>query len=243
MRIKPLLVAMLLGAGGPSLYAQDRLPTDWEKKVLTVVGDQARAKKISDAGRLCEVRGQQALAAVQTAHSKLLEVFLAPAAQASDRRISIQNFRDDRRNAAFLWIDQIYVVGELVTQKEWRAIWPDGFFAFPGPRRSVAARVQEALPSVVADPARKSRATEVAASLVKAANTIEASRKKAAGRLEKLLKEGAIKRDECIESVADLEKAQARSDEEFINDSGQLQRILTPDEWAALGRSLKATAR
>ena len=45
------------------------------------------------------------------------------------------------------------------------------------------------------------------------------------------------------QAVAAAQTAQAKSDEKFINDSGQLQKILTPDEWAALERSLKATAR
>jgi hypothetical protein len=244
MRTKPLLVAMLLAASGPfSLFAQDRLPADWEQKVLTVVKDPARAKKVVEAGRQSEEGRQQAIAAVRRAHEKLMEVFDVQSSQALDREISIKTFRNDRRKAAFLWIDPIYKVGPLVTKKEWKAIWPEGFFAFPQPAPPAAVRIQDALPAVVGDPARQQDAMGVAASLVKAASANDAARVKETSRLEKLLKEGAIPRDECIAAVDRLEAAQAKMDDQFIGGTSRLQKILTPDEWAALMRALKATAR
>jgi hypothetical protein len=244
MRTKPLLVAILLAVGGPSsLFAQDRLPADWDQKVLEVVKDPVRAKKVVEAGRKSEEGRQQAVAAVRRAHEKLMEVFDVQSSQAVDREISIKTFRNDRRKAAFLWIDPIYNVGPLVTKKEWRAIWPEGFFAFPQPPPSAAVRIQNALPSVVADPARQQDAMGIASALVKAASANDDARKKETSRIEKLLKEGGIPRDECISAVDKLEAAQEKMDDQFITGTTRLQKTLTPDEWATLMRALKATAR
>ncbi len=243
MRIQPLLAALLLASGGPSLFAQDRLPVDWDQKVLAVVKDPERARKVSEAGRQSEVGRQQAIAAVRKAREKLGEVFLSRTSEAVDRQISLSTFRDDRRNAAFLWIDPIYGVGNLVTKKEWRAIWPEGFFAFPPPAPSAAGEIHAMLPSVVSDPARQRQAMDVTASLVKAAETNEASRMRETSRLQKLLEEGSIPRDECIGEMDKLEQAQAKTDDELIRGSIRLQKILTPDEWATMVRGLKAQAR
>ena len=244
MRTKPLLVALLLAASGSfPLLAQDRLPADWDRKVQGIVQDPARAQKVVEAGRQSEEGGRQAIAAVRRAHEKLMEVFDVQTSPAADREISIKTFRNDRRKAAFLWIDPIYKVGPLVTKKEWREIWPEGFFAFPQPPAAASVRIQAALPSVVADPVRQQEAMGVAASLVKAASANDAARAKETGRLEKLLKEGGIPRDECIAAVDRLEAAQAKMDDRFIGDTTRLQKILTPDEWAALIRGVKAAAR
>jgi hypothetical protein len=243
MRTKPLLASVLLAIGGPSsAFAEERLPADWEQKVLAVVQEPARARKISDLGRLSEVRREQSLAAMKIAREKERAVFAAQASEAVDRRISIQEFRDNRRKAVFLSFDPLFEVNALVTPKEWKEIWPKGFFAFPKPVPTVAGKILETLPSLVRDPGRQKRAMEVAASLVKAADANQSSRKKETGRLEKHLADGGIKRGELIDAVNALEDAQAKTDDAFVNGSSQLQQILTPEEWAALMRSLTPTA-
>jgi hypothetical protein len=243
MRKKPVLAVLLLAASCPSsAFAQERLPADWEQKVQSVVKDPSRATKVSEAGRLVDMRRQDSIAAVKKAREKLKEVFLTQGVPEDDRRISLQAFRDDRRKAAFQTFDPILELREIVSRAEWKEIWPRGYFAFPGPAPSLAVAIQQVLPSVVADPARRQQAMEVTASLVKAAAADESARKKETSRLEALMRDAEIPRDEFIESVAHLERAQEKMDDALVVGSGRLQKLLTKEEWAALTKSLSAPA-
>jgi hypothetical protein len=67
--------------------------------------------------------------------------------------------------------------------------------------------------------------------------------KLAACHFEKLLREGAIHRDDVITTVGDLEKVQEKMDDAFIDGSSQLQKVLSPEEWGALPRAVTAQAR
>lgn len=235
MRTTPALAALLLALGGASSApAQQPLPDDWKEKVQKIVQSPERAQKVLEAGRLYDARRGEAAKAVQKAQAKMREAFLTQGADAAEKRFTLQEFRDDRRKAAFSTFDPLLKVREMVSGKEWGQLWPKDYFVFPVPDHSLASRVQAALPSVVADPLRRQRATDVAARLVAAADKTESARKKQAGRLERLMRQGDIPRDEFIESMGDLENAQAKLDADFVNGAGELQKILTKEEWAAL---------
>jgi hypothetical protein len=241
MRTTPLFAALLLALGGASsAQAQQKLPDDWNDKVQKIVQSSERAGKVVDLGRLYDTRRQQAAQSVQKAQAKMREVFLAQGLAPAEKRIALQEFRDDRRKAAFSAFDPLLKLREVVSSREWDQIWPKDYFAFPVPDHSLPGRIQTALPSVVTDPMRKQQALDVAKRLVESVNKAEAARKKQTGRLERLMRQGDIPRDEFIESVGDLEKAQEKLDDEFINEAGQLQKVLSKEEWAALTAQLGA---
>ena len=122
----------------------------------------------------------------------------------------------------------------LVSKKEWNELWPRGYFNFPEPEPLLAVRVQEALPSVVTEPGRLKQAGDVAAKLAAAAKDDESARRKATGRLSKLSESWDSRRDDFIELVNKLDDSQLKVDDALIGAAGELQKVLTPEEWSAL---------
>lgn len=235
MRMHPLLSVALLAIGGSwSALAQQGLPGDWDKKVSAAVPEPDRAAKVTEAGRRFEAKRQASYGAMKAANAELKSTFLSQGASEGDRRLSLNVFRDDRRKATISAVDALLQVRALVSKKEWKAIWPEGFFDPASPAPLLAGKVQETLPSVVSDPARLKQAQDVAASLLEAAKSDEAARKKASGKFAGLLEGFESERDEFIDLVNDLEKKQEKADDALIAGGGKLQKVLTPEEWSAL---------
>ena len=139
-------------------------------------------------------------------------------------------------------VDSLFRVKALVSKKEWKAIWPEGFFALGRQQQQIAEKVHDALPTAVADQARQKQALDVAAALVKTSKVNISVRDRARARLEKSLADYGTTRDEFIESVNDLEATQTKRDDVLIDGANQLQKILTPDEWRALMVRVTAAA-
>lgn len=235
MRTKPLLAVALLAIGCPSFaVAQDRLPGDWEQKVSAVVKEPERARKVADAGRQYDTTRQASLEAMKTAAADVKAAFFSQTSSVGERQLSVSLLRDDRRKAALAAVDALFRVRFLVSKKEWQQMWPAGYFAPAGLPPVVAGRLQKALPSVVTDPARLKQADGVAANLTAAAKKDESARLKANGKFWKLLENYDSRRDEFIDLVNTLEETQAKADNALVGAAGELQRILTPDEWTAL---------
>lgn len=235
MRTKPLLAAALLAIGCPSFaVAQDRLPGDWEQKVSAVVKEPERAVKVAAAGRQYDATRQASLEAMKTAAADVKAAFFSQASSVGERQLSVSLLRDDRRKAALAAVDALFRVKFLVSKKEWPQMWPAGYFAPAGLPPVVAGRLQKALPSVVTDPARLKQADAVAANLVADAKKDESARLKANGKFWKLLENYDSRRDEFIDLANTLEETQMKSDNALVGAAGELQKILTPDEWTAL---------
>jgi len=171
---------------------------------------------------------------MNAARAELKATFLTQGSSVGDRRLSLNVFRDDRGKAAISAVDALLKVREQVSKAEWKAIWPEGYFALSDSGPLLAVKLQEAIPSVVSDPARRTKAEEIAASLAKAAKTDETARRKAAGRFSDLLAGYDTPRDGFIDLVNKLEESQVKMDEALIEGAGRLQAVLTPEEWAAL---------
>lgn len=235
MRTQALLAVSLLVAGGsPVALAQQGLPADWDKKVSAVIAEPMRAERVTEGGRRFDARRLASLEAMKAANAELKSVFLSQGATEGNRRLSLNVFRDDRRKATLAAVDTLLEIRGLVSQKEWKAIWPEGYFAMPIPSQLLAVKVQETLPAVVPDPSRLKQAQDVAAGLAAAAKSDESARKKSASRLTSLFENYQSERDEFIELVNDLEKTQAKADAALIDGGGKLQKLLTPEEWSAL---------
>ncbi len=235
MRTHALLAVSLVVAGGSAVApAQQGLPSDWDKKVSAVVAEPMRAERVTEGGRRFDARRLASLEAMKAANAEMRSVFLNQAATEGNRRLSLNVLRDDRRKATLAAVDTLLEMRGLVSQKEWKAIWPEGYFAMPIPGQLLALKVQEALPAVVPDPARLKQAQDVAAGLVAAAKSDEAARRKSSGKFTSLLERYESERDEFIDLVNDLEKTQAKADAALIDGGGKLQKVLSPEEWSAL---------
>ena len=235
MRMKPLLAVVCLALAAPlSALAADRLPADWEQTVAKAIPEPDRAQKVVAAGRQFDAKWQESSDAIKAADAKLRRVFLGHDSSTADRAISVTVFRDARRKALMSAVDSLFRVKALVSKKEWKAIWPEGFFALGRQQQHIAEKVLSALPSVVTDPVRQKQALDVAGALVKNSKTNISVRDKARARLEKNLADYGTPRDEFIESVNDLEATQTKRDDALVDGATQLQSILTADEWSAL---------
>ncbi len=242
MRTKSLLAVALLAIGCPSLaVAQARLPGDWEQKVATVVKEPERARRVVEAGRLHDSRRQAYLDVMKSAEADVKAAFLNQGSSVGERQLSVSLLRDERRKASLATVDALLAVRPLVSMKEWKAIWPEGYFTPAGVPPVFTGRVQKALPSVVTDPARLKQADGVLTKFTSAAKGDESARIKATGKFWKLLENYDSVRDDFIDLVNDLEERQMKSDNAIVGAAGELQRILTPEEWTALIGSL-ATA-
>ena len=241
MRTKPLLAVALLAIGCSSFAAaQVRLPGDWEQKVATVVKEPERARKVAEAGRQCDARRQASLDVMKSAEADVKAAFLSQKSSVGERQLSISLLRDDRRKASLAAVDSVLAVRPLVSKKEWNEIWPEGYFTPAGRPPVFTGRVQKALPSVVMDPARLKQAEGVMTKFMSAAKGDEAARIKATTKFWKLLETYESFRDDFIDLVNDLEGRQMKSDNALVGAAGDLQRILTPEEWTALTRLLAA---
>lgn len=239
MKTMPLVAVAFLAAVFPSpAGALVPLPADWEQQVARVVPEPERAKMVQEAGRGFETRRLALQDAVKAASEEAKAVFLAQGSSVKERQLNINLYRDERRKAAMAAVDAVYEVKVLVSKKEWKALWPEGFFDTYVPAPLLAPRVLEALPSVVSDPARLRQAQAAAESLVKAAKSDEEARRKETGRFAGFLAEYSTLRDRFIELVDKLEEAQGKGDDSLIGAAGELQKVLTPEEWAALVRNL-----
>ncbi|MBK8594830.1 MAG: hypothetical protein IPP07_31825 [Holophagales bacterium] len=242
MRTKPLLAVALLAIGCSSfVVAQERLAGDWERKVSSVVKEPERARKVVEAARRYETTGQASLDAMKKAEAQVQAAFRSQSSSGGDRQLSLSLLRDDRRKAAVAAVDALLEVRYLVSKKEWKDLWPESYFASAGLAPRVTGRVQKALPSVVTDPARLKQAEGVAAKLATAAAKDEVARKKAVVDFSKLLERYESRRDDFIDLVNKLEETQSRSDDALVGAAGDLQKILSPEEWSAL-TGLLATA-
>lgn len=234
MRNQPLLAVALLAIGCPSFaVAQSRLPGDWEQKVSAAVAEPERARKVAEAGRAYDAKRQESLDVMKAAKEELKAVFLSQASSVGKRQLSLNLFRDKRRKASLAAVDALLATRYFVSGKEWNALWPKGYFDFDQPAPLLAVKVQEALPSAVADPARLKQAGDVAAKLAAAAKDDESARRKATGRLSKLFESWESQRDDFIDLVNKLEDSQLKVDDALIAASGELQKVLTPEEWNA----------
>jgi hypothetical protein len=241
METKSLLAVALLAIGTPSFaVAQGGLPGDWEQKVATVVKEPERARRVTEAGRQYVEKRQASLDVMKAAQAEVKAAFRSQASSVGDRQLSLSLLRDDRRKAALAAVDSLLAVRALVSKKEWKEIWPEGFFALAGPAPFQAGQVQKALPSVMTDPVRLKQADGVAATLVASVQRDESARKKAAGGYSKLLERFESERDDFIDLVNGLEETQAKADNAIVGAAGELQRILTPDEWTSLVRVVVA---
>ena len=244
MRRHTLLVLALVAAGASTpLLAQATLPADWDRKVSAVVPEPLRAERVTEGGRRFDAKRRASLDAMKAANAEMKSVFLSREATDGNRRLSLNVFRDDRRKATLAAVDTLLEMRGLVSKKEWKEIWPEGYFEMPLPSQLLAVKVQEALPGVVSDPARLKAAQDVAAGLVAAAKSDEAARRKSASRLTGLFERYDSQRDEFIDLVNDLEKTQAKADGALIDGGGKLQKVLTPEEWTALVGRVTPSAR
>ena len=234
MKTNAFLAAALLAAGASTALAAPQLPADWDKTVSAVVTEPLRAERVVEGGRRFDAKRQASLDAMKAANVEMKSAFVDRASTEGNRRLSLNVFRDDRRKATLAAVDTLLEMRGLVSAREWKEIWPKGYFEMPIPGQLLAEKVQAALPGVVADPGRLKQAQDVAAGLLKAAKSDEAARKKSGGRLTGLLESYGSTRDEFIDLVNDLEKTQAKMDEALIGGSLKLQQVLTADEWAAL---------
>lgn len=235
MRTKPLLAVALLAIGCPSFaVAQGRLPGDWEQKVSAVVTEPERARKVADAGRHFDAKRQESLDAMKAADKELKTVFVSRESSVATRQHSLNVFRDKRRKAALAAADSLLAARSLVSAREWKALWPEGYFGLAAPAPLLALEVQKVLPSVVTDPARLEQAGAAAAKLAAAAKSDEAARKRASGSLSRVFSSYESQRDDVIDLVNDLEEKQLKVDDALIGAASELQRVLTPEEWTAL---------
>ncbi len=242
MRTKPLLAVALLAIGVPSIAAaQGRLPGDWEQKVAAVVKEPERARKVAEAGRQYEARRQAYLDVMKAAEGDVKAAFFSQTSSVGERQLSVSLLRDDRRKASLAGVDALLAVRPLVSKKEWAEVWPAGYFTPPGGPPVFTGRVQKALPSVVTDPARLKQAEGVMTKFVSAAKGDEAARIKASTKFWKLLENYESFRDDFIDVVNDLEERQMKSDNAIVAAAGDLQKILSAEEWAALTRLLAET--
>ena len=242
MKTLPLLAVAFLAAGvSLPVTAQVPLPADWEQQVSRVIPEPDRAKQVVEAGRGFEARRQAWYDSMKVATAEAKAVFLAQASSVKERQLHLNLYRDDRRKAAMSAVDAVARMKSLAFKKEWKALWPEGFFSTYVPAQLLAPKVREALPSVVSDPSRLQQAQTAADALVKAATSDENARKKESGRFADLLDDYDTPRDKFIELVDKLEQAQSKADDTLIGSAGELQRILTPEEWAALTRKLSGT--
>lgn len=237
MKTSLALAAAVLAAAAPVL-AESRPPVDWDQRASGSVGDAARASRVAAAARLFDEQLLASRAAMKRAELELRETFTSPASSAADRRLALNLFRDDRRKAAVSAVDAMLKVRALVSEKEWKALWPDGYFVAEKPAPRLAERLPEALAAVVTDPARLGQAQAVAADLVKATKADVSAGKKARGRLEGLFSDYDTYRDNFIDLVNRLNDEQEKHDEAAIEASGKLRQVLTPEEWDALTRWL-----
>ena len=169
MRRHTLLVLALVAAGASTpLLAQATLPADWDRKVSAVVPEPLRAERVTEGGRRFDAKRRASLDAMKAANAEMKSVFLSREATDGNRRLSLNVFRDDRRKATLAAVDTLLEMRGLVSKKEWKEIWPEGYFEMPLPSQLLAVKVQEALPGVVSDPARLKAAQDVAAGLVAA---------------------------------------------------------------------------
>lgn len=239
MRTKPLLAVALLAIGVPSIAAaQGRLPGDWDQKVAAVVKEPERARKVAEAGRQHDAKRQAYLDVMKSAEADVRAAFLSQTSSVGERQLSVSLLRDDRRKASLATVDSLLAVRPLVSKKEWAEVWPTGYFTPAGGPPVFTGRVQKALPSVVTDPARLKQAEGVMTKFVSAAKGDEAARIKASTKFWKLLENYESFRDDFIDVVNDLEERQAKSDNAIVAAAGDLQKILTPEEWTALVRTL-----
>lgn len=239
MRMRPLLAVALLALGSSSLaLSQQGLPGDWEKKVAAVVPEAERARNVSEAGRKYDAARQVSLDAMKASAEDVKTAFFSQASSVGERQLSVGLLGDDRRMASMAAVDALFRVRFFVSKKEWSQLWPEGYFAPAGLPPLMAGRLQKALPSVVTDPARLKQAEGVVATLTAAAKKDESARLKATDKFWKLLENYDSRRDEFIDLVNTLEETQVKADNAFVGSAGDLQRILTPDEWTALMRQL-----
>ena len=199
-----------------------------------------RARKVAEAGRQCDARRQASLDVMKSAEADVKAAFLSQKSSVGERQLSISLLRDDRRKASLAAVDSVLAVRPLVSKKEWNEIWPEGYFTPAGRPPVFTGRVQKALPSVVMDPARLKQAEGVMTKFMSAAKGDEAARIKATTKFWKLLESYESFRDDFIDLVNDLEERQMKSDNALVGAAGDLQRILTPEEWTALTRLLAA---
>jgi hypothetical protein len=239
MKTSPLLAVVLLAAATPA-SAASRLPADWDRTVSAVVPEADRARQVAALGRRFDDQWQASGEAVRKAEAERRAVFSNQASSTGERRLALNVFRDDRRKAAVGAVDAMLKVKVLVTKKEWKGLWPEGYFAPAAPPPPLAERLRSALPTVVSDPARLGQAQEVAAKLEKAVRADVSAGRKARGRLEDLFAEWETRRDAFIELVNDLNADQEKHDEAAIEAAGQLQKILTAEEWGALAARIAA---
>ncbi len=232
-----VLAAALLAAGVPAL-AESRLPADWDQKVAAHLGDAARAKQVVAATRAFESQWMASRETMKKADAELKAAFASPTSSVGDRQLALNLFRDDRRKAAISAVDAMLKVRDLVSKKEWKGLWPEGYFVTEKPAPRLAERLPEALPSVVTDPARLKQAQAVAADLAKATKADVSAGKKARGRLEDLFADYDTLQDDFIELVNRLNDEQEKHDKAAIDASGKLQQLLTPEEWGALTKQL-----
>jgi hypothetical protein len=239
MKVFPLLAVAFLATGvSSSVVAQVPLPADWEQQVSRVIPEPDRAKQVAEAGRGFEASRQAWLDAMKVADAEAKAVFLSQASSVKERQLQLNLYRDDRRKAAMAAVDAVAKLKSFAWKKEWKELWPKGFFSTYVPSPRLAPKVRGELASVVTDPARLQQAQAAADKLVKSAAADENARKKESGRFADLLEDYATPRDKFIELVDKLEQTQGKADDTLIGAAGELQRILTADEWAALVRKV-----
>lgn len=238
MRTKPLLGAVLFAAGASTVLAQPTLPPDWDQKVASVIADAGRARQVVYLGRKFDEKKRETAETMKAADERMKATFLRHGTSVGDRQLSLNVFRDKRRKAANAAIDSLLEVRALVTRKEWKEVWPEGYLAAGPPPARLVEKVQEALPAVVTDPARLKQAQDVAAALVKATRSDVSAGKKARGRLEDYFANYETPQDDFVELVNQLDEDQEKHDDAVIEASGRLQAVLTPEEWGALAQKL-----
>lgn len=239
MRTKLLAAVAVFAIAVPSFaVAQERLSGDWEKRVSSVVREPERAAKVVEAGRRYDATQKASLEAMKAAEAGAKAAFRSQDSSAGDRQISLSLLRDDRRKAALAAVDALLGVRYLVSKAEWKELWPEGFFASAGLAPRLTGRVRKELPSIVEDPARLKQAEAVAARLAAAAAKDESARTKAVETFSKLLQRYDSRRDDFIDLVNGLEETQMKSDDAIVGAAGELQKILSPEEWNALARLL-----
>jgi hypothetical protein len=232
-----VLAAALLAAGVPAL-AESRLPADWDQKVAAHLGDAARAKQVVAAARAFDAQWQASGETMRRADAELKAAFAARSSSVGDRQLALSLFRDDRRKAAISAVDAMLKVRDLVSKKEWKGLWPEGYFVTAKPEPRLAERLPQELPSVVTDPARLKQAQAVASELAKATKSDVSAGKKARGRLEDLFADYDTLQDDFIELVNKLNVEQEKQDRAVVDAAGKLQQILTPEEWGSLTKQL-----
>jgi len=198
------------------------------------VKEPERARKVAEAGRKYEATWQASLDAMKKAQAEVKAAFRSQTSSVGDRQLSLSLLRDDRRKASLAAVDALLGVRYLMPKQEWKELWPQGFFTLVGPAPVLPGRIQTALPSVVSDPARLKQAEGVAATLAAAVKKNETARKKATGDFTKLLERYESRRDDFIDLVNALEESQMKSDNAVVGAAGDLQKVLSPEEWTAL---------